>query len=348
MAKNIALFFDGTANEIDPAVGGTNVVRLFRALSETNGPDQCGYYDPGVGTFGSTERRSRMANSTSLMIDRAFGRGIRANVAEGYRYLMRNYVEGDQIYLLGFSRGAYTARALAALLQGFGLLAGDRENLVDYAVKYFWKGSDRGSDYFAVAGRFKKYFSVSVSVHFLGLWDTVSAIGWARRRFSLPWTDQLAIVENGWHALAIDERRSAYSPDVWTPRSPNGSTPEEPAAEGDYRQVWFAGVHSDVGGTFEDHGLADIALRWIAVGAASYGLMIDASKIPEIGPDDVDGALHGNLLPWWWLAGFGRREIPTGSSAHISVEQKIASNTGYSPKNLELGNVTIVDTPAWP
>ena len=87
--------------------------------------------------------------------------------AEGYRYLMRTYDEGDRIYLLGFSRGAYTARALAALLQGFGLLAGDRENLVDYAVKYFWKGSDRGSDYFAIAGRFKKYFSVPVTVRFL-------------------------------------------------------------------------------------------------------------------------------------------------------------------------------------
>lgn len=130
--------------------------------------------------------------------------------------------------------------------------------------------------------------------------------------------------------------------------APNGSTPEEPAGEGDYRQVWFAGVHSDVGGTFEDHRLADIALRWIAVGAASHGLMIDANRIPEVGPDNVGGALHGNLLPWWWLAGFGRRKIPTGSSVHFSVEQKIVSNIGYSPKNLELGNVTIVDTPTWP
>ena len=249
----LVLMFDGTANEIAAGVGGTNVVRLYRALTEPGHSDQRVFYDPGVGTFGTTKRRTRIGRNGSLLVDRAFGRGIKQNVADGYRFLMRNYRPGDAIYVFGFSRGAYTARALAALLDGFGLLLDDRDNLVDYAIQYFWKGSNRNQEYFEIAGRFKAYFSQPVKVHFMGLFDTVSAIGWARRRFSLPWTDALNDVENGWHAIAIDERRSAYTPDLWADRPSDGG--------GDFRQVWFAGVHSDVGGTYDDHDLADIALE---------------------------------------------------------------------------------------
>lgn len=334
--RNLVLMFDGTANQLATGVGGTNVVRLFRSLTEPGDPQQLVFYDPGVGTFGSTRRGTAIRRKGSLLIDRAFGRGIKSNVADGYRYLMRNYQENDRIYLFGFSRGAYTARALAALLQGFGLLTNDRDNLVDYAIQYFWKGANRNQEYFEIAGRFKAYFSQPVDIRFVGLFDTVSAIGWARRRFSLPWTDALENVNSGWHAIAIDERRSAYAPDLWA---------VDPTNEDDFRQVWFAGVHSDIGGTYEDHHLADITLDWMARGASRHGLVINRDRIPIAGPSTVDGEVHANLLPYWWIAGFGRRTIPPNANVHRSVERKLGP--GYAPPQLEPSQVAWVETPQW-
>jgi uncharacterized protein (DUF2235 family) len=329
--------FDGTANQLAPDVAGTNVVRLYRAITEPRVPEQVVFYDPGVGTFGSSRRRTGIGRNGSLLIDRAFGRGVKANVADGYRYLMRHYQPGDRIYLLGFSRGAYTARALAALLHGFGLLEAERENLVDYALQYFWRGSNRNQTYFEIAGRFKAYFSQSVDIEFMGLFDTVSAIGWARRRFSLPWTDALDNVHNGWHAVAIDERRGAYEPDFWASRAPT---------EGDFREVWFAGVHSDIGGTFSDHRLADITLNWMAAGAAIHGLTVNRDRIPDLSPELSQGTVHSNLFPFWWLAGFGRRSIPNGAGVHRTVRTKVGSE--YAPPPLDTEAVEWCDTPPWP
>jgi uncharacterized protein (DUF2235 family) len=338
--KNIVLFFDGTANEIATGIAGTNVVRLYRAVTKGADTTQVVFYDPGVGTFGSTARKTRIGRKGSLILDRAFGRGIKQNVSDGYEFLMEHYEPGDRIYLFGFSRGAYTARALAALLQGFGLLKDGRYNLVQYALKYFWRGKNRDQQYFEIAGRFKSYFSQPVDIEFMGLWETVSSIGWARWWFSLPWTDNLDSVNNAWQALAIDEQRNPFTPDLWTPRTQD--TP------GDFRQVWFSGVHSDVGGTFEDHRLADITLTWLATGAAIHGLSIDHNRIPNIGPGHALGELHPNLFPMWWIATFSTRPIPADSQIHTAVGDNIDNDPDYNPTNIDQASTTDATTPPWP
>lgn len=331
--KNIVLCFDGTGNEVrgvatsrrKPGGENTNVVKLFRALSEVDGPRQVAFYDPGVGTFSDPSSITAIGRNFRRILGLAFGRGIKGNLSEGYRFLLEHYEPGDRIYLFGFSRGAYTARALAGLLNGYGLLGGRRTNLVHYLVDYYWKGRDRGDEYFAVAGRFKKYFSHEpIPIRFIGLWDTVSSVGWFRRSFTLAWADSLPTVHTGRHALAIDERRSAFRRNSWK---------VETTADRDFQEVWFPGVHSDVGGTYPDSRAAEVALHWIATEARGTGLAIDLSELPPIDADHHKGDLHSNLLPVWWLLGWRRRQIPRGSLVHSTVRDRMR-DTGYSPKNL--------------
>src|SRR5664279_282514 len=136
MSKNIVVCLDGTGNEVK-ASGRTNVLKLFELLDLTNPELQVGYYDPGVGTFAAPSAWSAPARALSRLGGMAIGNGMRQNLGEAYTYLMKTWEPGDQVFLFGFSRGAYTARALAGMVHRIGLLRPESPNMIPYAVSVY-------------------------------------------------------------------------------------------------------------------------------------------------------------------------------------------------------------------
>jgi hypothetical protein len=211
------------------------------------------YYDPGVGTEGGVDRYA----------GGMFGMGLSANVLEAYRFLSMNYRDGDNIYIFGFSRGAFTARSLCGFLSASGLL---RANYCDV------QNQDRAWSHYrtkpkkrfpAEKARLAEMTHRDVRVRFLGVFDTVGALGVPRTWLNWPGrqssafhdTEVSSIVDHACHALAIDEERTEFEAAVWRqPRYRGYKTVE---------QVWFPGGHSNIGGGFEDRGLSDLTLDWM-------------------------------------------------------------------------------------
>lgn len=271
MTKNLVIFCDGTGNELK-AKGNTNVLRLHGMSLES--PGQVRFYTAGVGTQGSPQALTAIGRGATRVLGLTFGYGLKANVVEGYTFIMRRWQPGDSIYLFGFSRGAYTVRALAGMLRVVGLLRLDQENMVPYALKLFWKSHGKEIDWDHVKGFTKQFAREDFDqwgypVTFLGTWDTVKAVGWFTRRIQLPYTRLLKSVRTVRHACSLDEWRAQYK--AYTVAWEELRKPSR-----DMREVWFAGVHSDVGGSFEpDHQLGEIAMAWIGAEAIAAGLDLD-------------------------------------------------------------------------
>ena len=312
--RNIVICCDGTGNEYGE--NNTNVAKLFGLLIKDDREKQVGYYDPGVGTFSSPGAMTHTAKWFTKMIGLAFAYGLTANVEDAYRYLMNNFRDDDRLFLFGFSRGAFTVRALAGMLHRCGLLTKGSDNLVPYASRVYKGNKDK------VAAGFKKTFSRECKPHFVGVWDTVKSVGLLRpRRF--PNAKLNPDVLYGRHAIAVDEKRSQYRPNLW----------ESPAPHQSIEQVWFPGVHSDVGGSYREAGLSNIALHWMAKEACSCGLLIDKTALSKF-ECNYDDKLHNPLLPLWWLLGWRKRKIPDGSSVHQSVDDRMNADETYRPKNI--------------
>jgi len=358
MAKNIVICCDGTSNEYGDR--NTNVLKLFSILPKGK-PEQVTFYDPGVGTFSAPAALTRTARAVTKLFGLAFGYGITDNIGDAYRFLMETYEPDDRVFIFGFSRGAYTARAVAAMLHKCGLLERRNENLLPYALKLF--KYDRRPD---IYNGFKRTFSRKCEVHFLGVWDTVSSVGWIYDPLTLQFTMNNPIVTNFRHAIAIDERRCFYRQNLWG----------EGGEGQDVKQVWFAGAHCDVGGGYDEResGPSQISLDWMIDEAVSSGLVIDDDRRRVVVPSqateatgvepyhaapDASAPLHTSLKgPWWiaevipkrykdprrdfkpsWRIPLGRRRfIREGSTIHASVvERMIAtrnSKTPYSPPRL--------------
>jgi uncharacterized protein (DUF2235 family) len=206
MAKNIVLCLDGTNNEYGPR--NTNVARLFELLDKDDPARQVAFYDPGLGTFSASPLLNAAARSVMKGLGLAFGLGLTANLKDAYRFLMSTYEPGDRVYVFGFSRGAYTARVLAGLLHMCGLLPPGNDNLVDYAVRLFAGKKFKiafGDGSPELAG-FRHAFSRPCPVRFLGLWDTVSSVGWVWDPKSYPYTAAPEGVETVRHAVSGDLR----------------------------------------------------------------------------------------------------------------------------------------------
>jgi uncharacterized protein (DUF2235 family) len=264
MPKNIVICCDGTANTL--TTDRTNVIKLWLALQRDD--RQIAYYDPGVGTLGSPGAMTGLGRKLSRVIDLATGKGVRQNVIEAYEYLMELYEDGDPIYLFGFSRGAYTVRALAGMLDIFGLLPRGSWNLVPY-VWQVYSNDDR--DNTPIGQRFKlgdelKCLNRRPTIRLLGVWDTVSSWGWFFNFRSLPMTRKFEQVEHIRHAIAIDERRAAFRQNTF-----------DHVNNKDLQEIWFPGVHCDVGGGYTEKtsGLAKLALKWMFDEAESLGLRLD-------------------------------------------------------------------------
>jgi hypothetical protein len=386
--KKIVICCDGTGNDFaapnsDPnnksAGQNSNVVKLYTALQIDN--DQVAYYHPGVGTMGAPTATHRWSRWWSQFKGVAFGAGFRDNVLDAYRYLMEVYNDNgghgneDEVYIFGFSRGAYTARALAGFLHGYGLLCKGNDGHIAYAWRmYVAQHDDRDHSEVQPDASFKETFShKGFKIHFMGVWDTVSSVGWIStplRLFNLAQNDTIM---RGRHAVSIDEHRCFFQDNLWG----------DPLEGQDLLQVWFAGVHSDIGGSYPqpESGLSDITLRWML---AEVGLLPDdAGNYPQ-GPgillnkphldlvlgtlpdslEDLDllyvpptsSTLHNSMAPKWWLLeaiphiyynkddgeeqhrvplGLRRRQLPAGSVVHESVIWRMETpEYNYAPKNI--------------
>ena len=218
MPKNVVLCCDGTANEF--AEDRTNVVRLFFTL-ERDRSRQVAYYHPGLGTMEPPGALMSATRMFTRLAARAFGYGLEADIRDAYVFLMNNFEEGDRVFLFGFSRGAYTVRAVASLLRMFGLISKGNEALVPYAIRMLMaintidsKNGNRSAEekrYFNLAADFKSTFSTQIcKPWFVGVWDTVSSIGWYENPLRLPYTSNNPDIEIGRHAISIDERRAFF------------------------------------------------------------------------------------------------------------------------------------------
>jgi uncharacterized protein (DUF2235 family) len=294
MPKNIVVCCDGTNNQFDGY--HTNVIRTYKVARRHAG--QLTYYDPGVGTMPEPWKSTQIGKRWSMLKGLAFGDGFFDNISNAYRFLMANYEPDDKVFLFGFSRGAYTARAVAALLHSIGLLELNTECLLPYALSY-WQ-ADRGpqSDGGKVCAEFKATLGRPCPVHFIGVWDTVGSVGFFNNFRKFPYTMRNPEVTHVRHAPSIDERRSTFRQNLML------ATP----VTQDIKNVYFAGVHSDVGGGYkpEESGLAKIAFEWMMREANSCGLDIDSvaltREVTGIGAaPDPSAPLHKSLHSYWWL-----------------------------------------------
>jgi uncharacterized protein (DUF2235 family) len=341
--KRIAICCDGTWNSPDQNENGvtspTNVVKLAAAvkLHSDNGIAQKMYYDSGVGAQGWIGKRAW---------EGATGSGIGRNIKEAYTYLINNYEPGDELFFFGFSRGAFTVRSLAGLIRNCGLLRKDAIDQVDraYTIYKSRAGVDKPSSNESIL--FRRTYAVEelTKIKFIGVWDTVGALGnplllkgITTERNSFHDYDLSFSVQHAFHALAIDEKRRYFCPALWQQKPENRGTQV-------MQQVWFAGVHSNVGGGYPATGLSDIALEWMMEKADACGLQFAAIAPPlnkqplQHREETWKGAYK--LLPRLYRSidkpeGVTRAgAIPiTAESLHESVLQRYR-DSDYQPPNL--------------
>lgn len=314
-ARNIVVCLDGTNNS--PADARTHVQRLYRLIEKS--PNQLTYYQPGVGTLEPIGVLGPVRRRLLMGLDSASGWMLQRHVCAAYKFLSDAYREGDRLYLFGFSRGAYSVRVLAGMLNTVGLLQPGMHEMVPFAWQAYAsmpalprradtippRQQQALRDYFRRIRSFRKSYSRRVPVHFLGLWDTVSSVGlpWLPRVYSHTASNpSVATVRQ---AMALDERRGNFVQNLWTRTPPPGQ---------DVREVWFAGGHGDVGGGYPTGGreleLARIPLAWMLREAEAAGLLSDPRARAEVGlPDlDDDAALrrfalaprHDEIRRWLW------------------------------------------------
>lgn len=286
MPKRLIVCCDGTWKTADQGIAGrpcpTNVTKLALSIAteDSVGVRQCVYYHRGVGTA----RWERLRGG-------AFGLGLSRNVLDAYHFLADNYEPDDELYFFGFSRGAFTARSLAGLVRNCGILRRENADRIDEAWTLYRSSADKPSG--VASTLFRRAYSHEPRIHFIGVWDTVGALGvpalgprWLKpivKRLNHRWefhdTKLSTRVDGGFHALAIDEKRAAFAPALWH---------QQPGADGqELKQVWFTGAHCDVGGGYPDASLSDIALLWMVERAREYGLKFVSGAFSSNGPTEM-------------------------------------------------------------
>ncbi|EAU86154.2 hypothetical protein CC1G_03365 [Coprinopsis cinerea okayama7 len=222
--RTLVLCFDGTSNEYD--ADNTNVVKLFALLKKDDFEQQLCYYQAGVGTWFEPGVVSPLFHWGAKMLDLAVAWYLDNHVMEGYRFLMDNYRTGDRICIFGFSRGAYTARALGGFLYKAGLLPRGNQAQVPFAYKLYKREDKEGIE---LCAGFKQTYCQDVKIEFMGVWDTVSSVGVFIKR-TLPFTNSNRSVKTFRHALALDERRVKFQPNYYhrpTPKEDDSFTTEQ-------------------------------------------------------------------------------------------------------------------------
>ncbi|CAE6377862.1 unnamed protein product [Rhizoctonia solani] len=246
--RTLILCFDGTSNHFSNM--NTNVVKLVELLKKDDPSKQMVYYQTGVGTYSPPGTLTSAGLAIASKLDEAVAWYLYQHVIDGYRFLMESHRIGDRIVLIGFSRGAFTARALAGMLHSVGLLPRHNVEHIPFAYEVYKKDISRSGAPLNDAAKkpkprnvdpaeFKRTFCVPITVDYVGVWDTVASVG-ALVPQSLPWIDYNPSIMTFRQALALDERRGNFIPSVWDHR--------RTTMVQDVKEVWFKGEHSDVGG----------------------------------------------------------------------------------------------------
>ncbi len=269
--KRITIFSDGTWHSPDDG-RATNVLRMARGVKpQAGGTKQVTFYDWGVGS------------DRKILPGGISGVGIDKNILDCYRFIVHNYDEGDELFFFGSSRGAYTVRSLAGLIRNCGLLTRPHADMIPAAFRLYRKRSKASGPNQPLAEAFRKKYAVAdiTPIKFIGVWDTVGSLGipvpfWGTLndlKFLFHDTEPSKIVQHARHAVSIDENREDFKPVLWSAK---------PSI--DLLQVWFAGVHSDVGGGFKNRGLSDCASSWMVAEAAKFGLQLESHFVDSIEP----------------------------------------------------------------
>jgi uncharacterized protein (DUF2235 family) len=331
MNKRWVICADGTWNNPEQTDQGkprpTNVVKLAAAVLPFDDKEipQAIFYHAGVGEYEDT---------WTHLTGGAFGAGLSRNIRDLYLFLTLNYSSGDELFLFGFSRGAYTVRSLAGLIRNSGILKDKYVTRFEEAYTLYRDRTDdtRPSATQSIQFR-KKYSWPDFNIKFIGVWETVGALGIP---IFIPNLKQLAFhdvqlsshVDYAYQALAIDEKRKPFTPTLWIkqPTSPDSQVLE---------QAWFPGVHDNIGGGYEDTGLSDCTFDWIWNKAASCGLKMDATQKPT---PKANGILYDSMTWFYQLFGDGTRSLGTklpASNEYLSQTVRDRQClTDYHPKNV--------------
>ena len=326
MSKRILFCSDGTW---DNSGKNTNVYKIYKAMQVA--ADQIPFYDDGVGADGTPIDR---------LLGGAFGTGLFQKVKDGYSKIAQVYEKGDEIFVFGFSRGAYTARSIAGMIANCGLPTSSFSNqVVDTAFQAYRDKDDRAK---LLAGLNQSCAMYNAQVTMVGVWDTVGSLGIPSLLgavdpilYGFLDTSLHPSIENAYHALAIDERRLEFPATLWTSQPNPGQTLE---------QVWFTGVHCDVGGSYPDDpdgtALSDITLAWMMNKAAGLGVTFDAAVQAKYAlPVDPKFALdqkHESWNPAWTFP--RNRPIAPDAILSNSVPVRCQHDASYRPGNLKFAN----------
>lgn len=331
--RRIVICCDGTSNRPDQEEDGqsaiTNVCKLSRSL--VSDEEQTVWYQPGIGSDTSSTAQEAQRTKRILELvgaktgsevaaiwgrlvkafEGAFGAGISEGIANGYAEIVRQYRPGDRIYLVGFSRGAYTARCIAGVIYRCGLLRAENLRYAPEVVRLY-RTRRAPNDEVALA---RSMIHSDVSIEFVGVFDTVASLGvplWGWWFRALPvWrnkalaTDPAAVCRHVYHALSMDERRSQFFPALFT-------RPEKDSKLETLEQRWFRGAHGDIGGGYARAGLSDIALGWMMDKMSRHGLVFQPNARAALKPDPL-APLHDELSrkPFWRRFGSWPRWHPT-------------------------------------
>lgn len=356
MSRNLIICCDGTDNQFGAC--NTSVVRLTQVAVQ-DPSRQIVYYDPGVGTLPETTATTKLAKRLSQWKAQAFGTDIDDKVCTAYGHLMELWMPGDRVFIFGFSRGAYTARVLAGLLYSLGLLPPGNQHLLPYAMRIFKSLKTNAKGYWGLCENFRWTFARPVvpgddsrhfPIHFVGLFDTVSSVGWIWNPTKYQYTFRNPTIKTVRHAVSLDERRAFFRQNLF------GNVDGQ-----DLLEMWFAGVHSDVGGGYSeaDGGLWRVTFEWILAQAQNSGLLVDPTHLHKVLNRTPPPAnpwaepQHESLKGLWWIGevfpkhvydaltktyrwklNLGKhRSVPKGALLPKAILERLRTPT-YSPPNL--------------
>jgi uncharacterized protein (DUF2235 family) len=416
--KNIVICCDGTGNEISENI--SNVLKLYRMMRKTGKtePHQIVFYDPGVGTLARPDPWRKLWQDTITILGLATGYGLDDNVLAAYEFLVDNYDEGDAIYLFGFSRGAYTARVLAGLIHKVGLISPQQVNLAGAGLTAYKQFSSQAQPASGLdlrqfgggeadptgpltkddqAAQFARILSARwPTIRFVGVWDTVASVIVPRPdRFYWPSMEELAFTQANQsvkafrQAISIDERRRMFRLKPWDEGQTfmkNRFSQTNNAEPQDCLQVWFAGVHNDIGGGYpeKESGLSKFPLLWMIDEAVKCGLAVDPRTVNQLAwgvqrkdspfsyvAPDIMQAPHDSMTGGWrlleWLPRRDKykewksrrsflghyipdaepRPIPDNAFVHESVVKRMQAVPEYRPVNMP-SRYQIIPMPSGP
>ena len=328
--RNLVFYADGTWNDADIASKLTNVhlLSILAPSMSGDGVPQLVKYQEGVGASG---------NIISRLLEGGIGTTLDDKIKEAYSWLADNYRLGDRIFLFGFSRGAYTVRSLVGLINEAKLInlsqsdmnPSQKIRMVDACFSIY---RNRKVKTEVLEGA---TFHAQPDIHFLGVWDTVGALGipdeiniirrlFRGEKYDFYHTQLSSNVKCARHALALDEKRRTFVPTLWT------KVPKD----WDVKQIWFSGVHSNVGGGYPIRDLSDITLSWMIDEASEAGLRI--TNAPELNPDPL-GKLEDSRSGFFGALKSRPRNVPNftdpANESDISpsaMERRQFPSSGFS------------------